>query len=137
VNGGRERKAIALHDGRTTSPHSMTISQYETSNVYLAAFLLCQGATLLGFERVSPRRNLFRFASDEALHNLLRLYWQNVPFTIVPTKLFDSLKELKSRTRLRPTATSGQSTPPQPATPPEEVWEGAQAPIVDSSIEPC
>jgi Domain of unknown function (DUF5659) len=114
----------------------MIASQYETSNVYLAAFLLCQGATLLGFERVSPRRNLFRFASDEALHNLLRLYWQNVPFTIVPTKLFNSLRELKSRTRLRPGATQEKSTP-QPVTATEEAWEGAQAPIVDSGIEPC
>ena len=43
----------------------MTSSQYETSNVYLASFLLCQGGTLLGYERVSPRRTLFRFRSDE------------------------------------------------------------------------
>jgi Domain of unknown function (DUF5659) len=87
----------------------MTYSHYETSNVYLAAFLLCQGATLLGFERVSPRRNIFRFASDETLHGLLRLYWKNVPFTIVPTELFDSLRSLKSRTRLRPAAMRGRS----------------------------
>jgi hypothetical protein len=80
----------------------MSRSHYETSNVYLAAFLLCQGAVLTGYERVSPRRTLFQFRSDEKLHELLRLYWRNDPQPVVSAQLFASLQRLKSLIRKRP-----------------------------------
>jgi len=80
----------------------MSPSHYETSNVYLASFLLCQGATLTGYEHVSLRRVVFRFASDERLHEWLRLYWCNAPITLLPDRLFGSLRRLKSLVRRRP-----------------------------------
>lgn len=81
---------------------SMTSSQYETSNVYLASYLLCRGATLTGYKHVSLRRVQFFFVSDEKLHELLRLYWGNVPFPLTSTSLFDSLRGLKSMVRRKP-----------------------------------
>jgi hypothetical protein len=95
----------------------MTHSHYETSNVYLAAFLLCQGAALTGYERVSPRRTVFRFRSDETLHELLRLYWRNDPMPIVPLRLFASLQELKSLIRRRPETTPTPAPFPLPTCP--------------------
>jgi hypothetical protein len=91
----------------------MSPSHYETSNVYLASFLLSQGATLTGHERVSPRRTMFRFRSDEALHELLRLYWRSDPLPVVPMRLFGSLQKLKSLIRKRPAAPDSPAPSPQ------------------------
>jgi hypothetical protein len=80
----------------------MTSVPYGTSNVYLASFLLCQGADFLGFERPSRRRFVYRFGADEKLHELLRLYWSVTPINLVPAVLFDSLRRLKSHVRGSP-----------------------------------
>ena len=82
----------------------MPFLQYETSDVYLASYLLCQGAMLLETERVGPRRTIFRFESDAFLHSLLRAYWRNDDIVVPATRLFDSLRGLKSRIRKRPQA---------------------------------
>jgi hypothetical protein len=82
----------------------MPFLPYETSDVYLASYLLCQGALLIETERVGPRRTIFRFASDEFLHSLLRAYWSNDDIVVPATRLFDSLRGLKSRIRKRPRA---------------------------------
>jgi hypothetical protein len=89
----------------------MSPSQYETSNIYLASFLLCQGATLLCFERVSARRVQFRFASDEKLHELLRVSWNSVPVTLVPAHLFAALRRLKKIVRRRPAKATPAAAP--------------------------
>jgi hypothetical protein len=83
----------------------MPLSHYETSDIYLAAYLLSQGATFVNCRRVGPRRNVFSFAADEKLHELLRLYWMNGPMTLVPGQLFAALRRLKSLSRLRPQET--------------------------------
>jgi hypothetical protein len=85
----------------------MTPSLYETPDVYLASYLLYQGVSFVGFERVGPRRTIFRFASSEYLHVVLRLYWNNERILVAPTQLFDSLRRLKSRIRRRPGAATG------------------------------
>jgi hypothetical protein len=81
------------------SPARMTPLPYETSDVYIASYLLCQGGTLIETERVGPRRTIFRFESDEFLHALLRVYWQNDDIVVPATRLYDSLRGLKSRIR--------------------------------------
>jgi hypothetical protein len=93
----------------------MTSAPYGTSNVYLASFLLCQGAVLLGFERPSRRRFVYRFSADEKLHDLLRLYWSVTPIMLVPDALFGSLRRLKSLVRGSPV--QAVSASPAPATP--------------------
>ena len=80
----------------------MSQSHYETSNVYLASFLRCQGADFLGFERVSERRVQFQFIADEKVHALLRLYWSSTPVPLVPLGLFGALRYFKSLIRRRP-----------------------------------
>ena len=93
----------------------MTSVPYGTSNVYLASFLLCQRAVLLGFERPSRRRFVYRFSADEKLHELLRLYWSVTPIMLVPDALFGSLRRLKSLVRGSPV--QAVSASPAPATP--------------------
>jgi hypothetical protein len=93
----------------------MTSVPYGTSNVYLASFLLCQGAVLLGFERPSRRRFVYRFSADEKLHELLRLYWSATPINLVPDALFGSLRRLKSLVRGSPVqAVPASSSPVTP-----------------------
>lgn len=103
----------------------MTLLPYETSDVYLASYLLCQGTTLLGTERVAPRRTTFRFESDEFLHALLRAYWSNDDIVVPATRLFDALRGLKSRIRKKP----------QPRTP-KAAQDGDGAPT-SSHPRPC
>ena len=99
--GGRKGAASATMAASFPQP-SMTLSPYETSDVYLASYLLCMGAALVGTERVGPRRMVFRFASDEYLHSLLRVYWSNDRVPVPPLLLFTALRRLKSRIRRRP-----------------------------------
>jgi hypothetical protein len=103
----------------------MTLLPYETSDVYLASYLLCQGATLVETERVGPRRTMFRFQSDEFLHALLRVYWSNDDVLLPPTRLFGSLRALKSRIRKR-----------SPAAPAAGSFHAANAPD-ESTIHPA
>src|SRR5207302_2403786 len=97
-------------------PHTrMTLLPYETTDVYLASYLLCQGATLVETERIGPRRTMFRFQSDEFLHALLRVYWSNDRILVPPTQLFDSLRKLKSRIRKKPEAAHMDAATSAPA----------------------
>ena len=77
-------------------------SCYETFDIYLASYLLSQRATLQSYERVGTRRTVFRFASDEKLHELLRLYWRRLPMPVIPADLFAALRRIKSLIRRRP-----------------------------------
>lgn len=85
----------------------MTTSLHETSDIYLACFLLSQGATFDHCERVGPRRNNFYFVADDKLHRLLRQYWMHEPLKLVPAQLFAALRQLKSLSRLRSTMGRG------------------------------
>jgi hypothetical protein len=73
-----------------------------TTDPYLASFLLNQGGVLLYCERLGPKRVEFNFAADRRLHDVLRLYWSGVPVEVVPSRLFDALRFLKSRSLTRP-----------------------------------
>jgi hypothetical protein len=88
-------------DGGIPSHTSMTPSPYETFDIYLASYLLSRGAILEGHERVGKRRTVFRFTSDETLHELLRLYWRRLPMPAIPADLFAALRRLKSLIRQR------------------------------------
>lgn len=80
----------------------MSSATYTTSDLHVAAFLVNQGASFLGCERVRPKRVEFHFEADERLHELLRVYWRATPVPIVPAKLLAALHRLKclSITRL-------------------------------------
>lgn len=116
----------------------MSSSHYETPDVYLASYLLCQGASFVEFERVGPRRTMFRFTSDEYLHSLLRVYWMDDRILVTPTQLFDALRRLKSRIRQRPQSARPRSSFPA-ATPhtPEAPAEGSAAPSTASPTPTC
>jgi hypothetical protein len=75
----------------------MDAPQYKTTDVYLSAFLLSEGAALQGRTRLAPKRVEFRFRADERLHELLRWYWRGQPLPLVPARLFASLRTLKGR----------------------------------------
>jgi hypothetical protein len=75
---------------------------YETSDHYLASFLLSQGVRLIAAERVSARRTVLRFAATELMHELLRLYWRQVEIPLVPIRLFAAHRKVKSLVRLDP-----------------------------------
>jgi hypothetical protein len=66
----------------------MLVPTYTTIDIHLASFLLYDGATFLGCERVRPKTVEFRFVADEGLHMRLRLYWREQPLPVVPAKLF-------------------------------------------------
>lgn len=100
MGGARSPHIVSI---AVSFPHSvMSSPAYVTSDVYLAAFFLSQGLGLISCERVSARRNEFRFASSEKLHELLRLYWRRDALPLVPFHLFESLRKLKSIARQRP-----------------------------------
>ena len=79
----------------------MPQSRYETHDIHLASFLLCQGGKLVAYDRLGPRRHAFVFATDAKLHEMLRLYWSNVPVSFIPSALFSSLGRLRSLARMR------------------------------------
>jgi hypothetical protein len=89
---------------------------YQTSDYYLASFLICCGAALVSFTRVSRRRFVFCFVTDVRLHQLLRLWWSDTPVPLVPSGIFASLRGLKSMVRGRPLYIP-RECPPPPASP--------------------
>src|SRR5262249_10159020 len=109
-------------------------SHYETSNVYLASFLLSQGVALDGFSYVSARRVQYRFIATEKLHQLLRVYWGNLPMALVPSMLFSSLQRLKSLVRRIPRASND---PPQPEALGQSGAEETMPAMTDFPTSPC
>lgn len=75
----------------------MSTPVYACQDPYLSSFLLSQGASLVGQQRLGPKTVEFRFLSDERLHQLLRLYWSRQEILVVPARLFDALRQLKKR----------------------------------------
>lgn len=70
---------------------------YHTNDPYLASFVLNQGAVLVRYRRLGPKKVEFRFLADQKLHWLLFLYWHKVRTLVVPASLFDTLRKLKKR----------------------------------------
>jgi hypothetical protein len=77
-------------------------SNYETEDIHVCAFLLCQGASLDGLERERSGRVRFHIKRTENIDELLRIYWSNDAIAIVPSRLFASLKHLKSLVHSQP-----------------------------------
>jgi predicted transcriptional regulator len=80
----------------------MTTSRYTTNDPHLAAFLVSEGAELLSLARTGPKRVLFSFPASRELHVLLRQYWGGHTLPVVPSKLLDTLHDLKCRSITRP-----------------------------------
>ncbi len=75
----------------------MSVPIHRTTDVFLASYLLSQQAALASCQRLGPKRVEFSFAADCRLHELLRLYWSGEPTLLVPARLMDALRTLKSR----------------------------------------
>ncbi|MFH0851712.1 MAG: hypothetical protein V1876_03100 [Candidatus Peregrinibacteria bacterium] len=68
----------------------------DLSDLYVASFLVSQGAQLEGTERTPDGRVHFLLRRMEGMDELLQAYWSNSPVSVVPAQLFASLKFLKS-----------------------------------------
>lgn len=79
----------------------MDVPLHTLTDPYLASFLLSQKGQLVSSRRVGPKTVEFRFAADRRLHDLLRLYWSQEPVLLVPSRLLDALRLLKSRSITR------------------------------------
>ena len=75
----------------------MSAPLHTITDPYLASFLTSQKAALAGCKRIGPKQVEFRFVADRRLHDLLRLYWSDEPIVLVPSRLMDALRTLKSR----------------------------------------
>jgi hypothetical protein len=73
---------------------------HPTTDPYLAAFLLCEGGKLCTLRRVTAKKVEFRFATNRQLHVLLRTYWSERRIPVIPARLFDAYRTLKSRSPL-------------------------------------
>ena len=70
--------------------------EHVTTDLYLSAFLCHKGATFLGLKRLGQKKVEFRFAADEHLHDLLRLYWSGDLTPVIPCELLQCLRRLKN-----------------------------------------
>lgn len=76
----------------------MPMELYETSDIYIAAFLMTVGADLVGVDRSDRKRVKFQLKTDpETREELVRGYWSGKAMTIVPSQLFSCLKHLKGQ----------------------------------------
>lgn len=78
----------------------MTAPRYATIDPYLAAFLVCEGATLAGMRRITDKKVEYTFAAGSRLHVLLRTYWRGEPILVSPFRLFAAYRVVKSRSLL-------------------------------------
>lgn len=74
----------------------------DLSDLYVAAYLVSQGAQLEGTERAPDGRVHFHLRRMEGMEDLLQMYWQNTPVPIVPAQLFSALRYLKSLLHSKP-----------------------------------
>ena len=79
----------------------MSAVLYKTIDPYLASFILSEGAVFVGCRRLGPKTVEFSFLADRQLHVLLRAYWSGLAMLMVPARLFDALRFLKSRSITR------------------------------------
>jgi hypothetical protein len=74
---------------------------YKTNDPYLASFILSEHAVFVGCRRLGPKTVEYSFVADRTLHALLRVYWSGRLILIVPARLMDALRFLKSRSITR------------------------------------
>ncbi len=79
-----------------------TATHYDSTDIYVTAFLVSQGAELNGTERSPDGRVHFLLRRVEGMDELLQAYWSNKPVPVVPSQLYGSLKFLKSVIHSRP-----------------------------------
>ncbi len=68
---------------------------YQTSDFYLAAFLLTTGKKLVGLDRSDPKRVIFLFEDHEGCRELADQYWQGKE--VKGTDLVEAIRQLKAR----------------------------------------
>ena len=68
----------------------------DSTDIYVSAYLISQGATLDGTERTPDGRVHFHLRRVDGMDELLQAYWSNKPVSVVPSQLYGSLKFLKS-----------------------------------------
>jgi hypothetical protein len=69
---------------------------YRTSDLSLAATLVCLGYYLTGLERGNDYKVLFEFSLNKSGKDAIDSYW-NDGLTVNPRLYFDNLKMLKNR----------------------------------------
>lgn len=77
-------------------------TQYDSTDIYVTAFLISQGAELEGTERSQDGRVHFILRRVDGMDELLQAYWSNKPVAVIPSQLYGSLKFLKSVIHSRP-----------------------------------
>ncbi|MHB1864561.1 MAG: DUF5659 domain-containing protein [Candidatus Saccharimonadales bacterium] len=69
---------------------------YKTSDLALAAALICHGHNLETLDKHNAKRVLFIFQQSDNLNESLNGYWENL-LTINPRQYFDAIRNLKAR----------------------------------------
>jgi hypothetical protein len=68
---------------------------HTTIDPHLAAFLVTEGARFVGLERSGPKRVHYSFIADLHLHALIRVYRAGHPVLMVPSRLLETLHDLR------------------------------------------
>lgn len=70
--------------------------QFETSDLALAAALLCVGVGIEAVDHVNPKRAVFIFKRLAGLDDTIQAFWQH-QLQVDPLSYFNCLKEAKTR----------------------------------------
>lgn len=70
---------------------------FKTSELPLAATLICCGFTLDHLETIDSHRLNFVFKRDDEIDKVIQEFWADTSLVISPKRFFYVLKELKSR----------------------------------------
>lgn len=71
-------------------------TSYRTSDLSLAATLVCVGFSIEAIDRTNSHRAEFVFERQEQLDNVLSGFWSG-SLTIAPRSYFQALREVKAR----------------------------------------
>ena len=75
---------------------TQTKTQYNCSDLYVAAFLLANGLELAAVDRTDRKRAVFVFNDSEDRDNLLAAFWSKQA-SIEPRSFIAAIKEAKER----------------------------------------
>lgn len=75
---------------------AMSMSDFVTSDLPLAATLVTLGQSLISIDRTNPRRAGFCFMYSEQLEELVDLF-ETGQLVIEPRAYFDAIKQVKNR----------------------------------------
>lgn len=73
----------------------MTCNTFNSTDIYLCAYLVSHNVRLRGVERDHNGRAHFYLESNEGLDALVQRYWSGKPVPVIPAQLFAALKHLK------------------------------------------